>query len=295
MTTHLLENKSWQVGILPGQGASLAHARARYSGAWVDITRPTPDGGKPGSFLMLPWANRLRDGQFTFNGETHQLRTEKDDGSARHGDVRKRAWETVRQSDTVARYHFESATYANFNFPFALAVDLDYTLNDTDFIWRVTLTSRDPRSFPAGFGFHPYFMRYGTMPQLHVPADREWLLTDYYPDAPPQTISAPADFRTPRPVPVDTMLDNLLTGRDPETPIRLLYPDWNLIVEIHADPVFAQVLLFTSPDDTIAVEPQTNANNGFNLLGQGIDGHGVFVVEPGASVSGQVRLRITTV
>lgn len=291
---HQLENKVWQAGLLPEQGASVGHARARYSGAWVDITRPTPAGESPGSFLMLPWANRLRAGQFTFNGETYQLRTEADDGSARHGDVRKRAWTVVEQSATAARYRFESADHPDFNFPFALTAERAFILDDADFIWRVTLTSRDERPFPAGFGFHPYFMRYGggTMPLLHVPAEREWPLTDFYPDGPPTPVSERADFRKPRPVPVDATLDNLLTGRTGNDPVRFIYPDWNLTVEMHADPIFAHVLLFTAPDGTVAVEPQTNANDGFNLLQRGVDGHGVFVVEPGASVSGEIRLRV---
>jgi aldose 1-epimerase len=64
---HLLQNKDWQVGILPETGASIAFGRMRYSGAWVDVLRPTAEAdygnpSKTSSFLMLPWANRIRDG-----------------------------------------------------------------------------------------------------------------------------------------------------------------------------------------------------------------------------------------
>jgi len=38
------------------------------------------------------------------------------------------------------------------------------------------------------------------------------------------------------------------------------------------------------------VEPVTNANDGFNLMADGVPGHGVFVLEPGETRSGDIRL-----
>ena len=61
-----------------------------------------------------------------------------------------------------------------------------------------------------------------------------------------------------------------------------------------ADPLFQHIILFKAPDGSIAVEPQTNANDGFNLRENGIEGSGVFVVQPGETVSGTVRLTVQT-
>src|SRR5690349_14388400 len=160
MMLHLLQNKDWQVGILPETGASIAFGRMRYSGAWVDVLRPTAEAdysnpSKTSSFLMLPWANRIRDGLLRFDGQSWQLQTTKDDGTARHGDVRKRAWQVLDSDEKSIRLSLHSSDFADFNFPFRLSTELSFRLEESDFVWEVSLKNEDERPFPAGFGFHP--------------------------------------------------------------------------------------------------------------------------------------------
>ncbi|MEO1439595.1 MAG: hypothetical protein AAFV33_04275 [Chloroflexota bacterium] len=295
MQVHRLENKYWQAGILPEKGGSILFGRIRFSGIYVDVIRPTPgpDFASPGSFLMLPWANRIRDGVLRFDGETYQLQTTKDDGTARHGDVRKRPWQVDEKSETSITLSIRSTDFDDFNFPFALSAQATYALEDADFLWRVTLTNEDDRPFPAGFGFHPYFQHTGdNMPLVQIPCDHHFELTNSLADAAPVPVPERLDFRKPRAIPADVQYDDLLTGCDSTKPIRLLYRAWNVEVQMLADKIFKHVILFAAPDGTVAVEPQTNANDGFNLYANGIDGSGVFVVKPGASITGEVRLRI---
>lgn len=295
---HTLQNKHWQAGILPQAGASVAFGRVRYSGTWLDLLRPTDEANydnssKASSFIMLPWANRIRDGRFMFEGETYQLQTTKDDGTARHGDVRKRPWEVMHSSETDIRLRFRSTNFADINWPFAFSAVMHYRLEEAEFVWQLTLTNEDERAFPAGFGFHPYFVREGdVLPHLQVPCDKQFVLHNSMADSAPVPITPALDFRELRPVPGDLVLDDLLTQRDPEAPVRLVYPPWNVELHMHADEIFQHILLFTAPDGTLAVEPQTNANDGVNLLAQGIPGSGVFVLGAGESRTGTVRLRV---
>ncbi|MEO0563834.1 MAG: hypothetical protein AAF125_17145 [Chloroflexota bacterium] len=292
---HTLQNEHWQADILPDLGASIANARFRYSGNWIDIIRPMDVWGASGSFLMLPWANRIRSGKLVFDGETHQLKTRTDENTARHGDVRKRQWHVLEQHETVGRYRFDSAEADGFNWPFTLTSEQTFQLEDADFVWGVSLTNTDSRPFPAGFGFHPYFQRHApNMPMLHVPCNQQFVLRDNMPDAYPIPVQPQYDFREPRQVDAGVMMDHLFTGCDTNQPLRLIYEDWNLTLEIHRDPIFAYTLVFTAPDGTLAVEPQTNATDGFNLMRNGIEDNGVFVLQPGETVSGEVRLRLVT-
>lgn len=295
MNIHTLQNNVWQAGILPDYGGGMHFGRVRYNGIWVDVLRPptTEDKPNPSNFLMLPWANRIRDGVLRFDNESYQLQTAQDDGTARHGDVRKRAWQVVESSETKIHLRFESANHDDFNFPFALRADATYKLDENDFIWHVELTNNDTRPFPAGFGFHPYFVHSAdNMPLLQVPCDQQFILTDALADAAPIPILDDYDFRTPRSVTPDMSLDDLLTHRTTNDPVRLLYQAWNIVLEMHADAIFKHVLVFTAPDGSLAVEPQTNANDGFNLYADGVDGSGVFVLQPDETVSGTVRLRM---
>jgi aldose 1-epimerase len=50
------------------------------------------------------------------------------------------------------------------------------------------------------------------------------------------------------------------------------------------------VVYIPQGEEFIAVEAVTNANDGFNLMRDGVEGHGVFVVEPGATQSAEFSL-----
>jgi aldose 1-epimerase len=293
---HLLQNKDWQVGILPETGASIAFARMRYSGAWIDVLRPTAEAdysnpSKASSFLMLPWANRIRDGILRFEGQSWQLQTTKDDGTARHGDVRKRVWQVLEISDTGIRMSLSSWNFPDFNFPFRLSAELSFHLEASEFVWEVSLKNDDERSFPAGFGFHPYFMRHGET-WLQIPCAQHYLLKNAMPDAGPIAVSPELDFRVPRPITETIRFDDLLCACDKDVPIRLIYKDWQTAVEIQADSIYEHVILYSADDGTIAIEPQTNANDGFNLRENGIANGGIFVLQAGESVKAAIRLRL---
>lgn len=293
----ILQNKHWQVGILPQTGGSIAFARMRYSGAWVDVMRPTDESdygnaSNTANFLMLPWANRIRDGVLRYQGQSWQLDVQAD-GNARHGDVRKRAWQIIEQSETQIKLKIDSRDFEDFNFPFALSAILDYHLEEEDFVWDVTLTNEDQQDFPAGFGFHPYFQRMSsTMPMLEVPCDKYFILHDALPESAPVDILPELDFRTLRPVQDNFTFDHLLANRDTSKPTRLVYEAWGTEIQMLVDDVYKHVILYSAPDGSIAVEPQSNANDGFNLHENGIDNAGVFAIKAGESVSGAIRLRL---
>lgn len=294
---HVLQNKNWQVGILPQTGGSIAFGRIRYSGAWVDVMRPTNEAdydnpSNTSSFLMLPWANRIREGILRYEGQSWQLDVTAD-GNARHGDVRNRAWQILEQSSTHIKLKIDSRNFEDLNFPFAISAILEYRLEDADFIWEVTLTNQDEQTFPTGFGFHPYFQRISsTMPMLEVPCDKYFVLNDAMPTSAPVDIIPELDFRTLRPVQDDFTFDHLLANRDTSKPTRLVYREWGTELQMAVDEIYKHVILYSAPDGTLAVEPQSNANDGFNLRENDIDDAGIFTLDAGESINAEIRMRI---
>ncbi|MCA9892688.1 MAG: hypothetical protein KC615_06870 [Anaerolineae bacterium] len=295
---HVLQNAHWLAGILPQTGASIAFGRVRYSGNWINLMRSTDDtqygnSSNCSSFIMLPWANRIRDGVLHFGDAEYQLRTTKDDGTARHGDVRNRPWQIVSSDEKHIRMTFDSRDFDDVNFPFAFTAQAEYRLEDEAFIWDVSLTNVDDQPFPAGFGHHPYFVRTDTMPLVEIPTEKEFHLTQAMADDAPAGITDKGDFRELRGLVDGVQLDNLLTERDLSRPVRIVYPQWRSELHMQADAIFKHILIYTdTKTPSVAVEPQTNANDGFNLYEQGINGSGVFVLQPSETISGTVRLSI---
>lgn len=298
MALHTLENEHWQVGILPETGASTAFGRVRHGNEWVDIMRPTDpadygDSSACASYLLVPWSNRIRDGVFRFQEQEHRLRVNFADGTAIHGDVRDRPW-TIESAD-VARIQlsFDSRQFNDMNWPFAFSAKAVFELSGADFIMRLSLTNEDTRPMPGGFGHHPYFVRYGTGASvlLEIPCGQQFMLDNCLPDAAPQPISDEADFRELRPI-GDTFFDHLLTGRESDDPVRLVYPAWDIEVRMFSDPIFEHVIVYAPDKPYYAVEPVTNANDGFNLHEKGVLGTGVFILQPGETREGTVRMRV---
>ena len=296
---HRLQNAHWQVGVLPETGASIAFARVRYNGVWLDVMRPTAEAdydnsSKCSSFIMLPWANRIRDGVFTFDGETYQLETTKDDGTARHGDVRKRIWEVDEAHSQHLRVSFDSSAHHQLNFPFAFSASAEFTVDEGEFTLRMTVTNEDTRRFPIGFGHHPYFVRPGgdNAPLLHIPCHRYFELHNSIPDAASQPLTPDIDFRSLRRLDDTHKLDHLLTERMPDDPIKIVYPAWKFALEMRCDQLFKHIVAYTPDEPSVAIEPMTIMTDGFNLMNQGIEGHGTIILEPGESQSAAIHFRV---
>lgn len=289
-----LENATWQAGILPGTGASLAYARAKHNGDWVDVLRPTAEAdyanpSQCSSFVMLPWCNRIRDGVLRFNGKSYQLRTAPDDGTARHGDVRGRTFQVTERNATAVTLTIDSRTQPSMNWPFPFVAEISYRLDDDSFIWDIRLTNAGTESMPAGFGHHPYFVRPNTSPMLQIPSEAMFELIDAMAFNAPIPIAPRLDFRNLRTLPMDK-IDDILTHADSSLPVKIAYTG-GATLEFYADALFEHWVLYAPENKPyFAVEPMTNVSDGFNLYEKGIPGSGVFVLEPGETVGASVHL-----
>ena len=293
---HTLHNEFWQAGLLPDTGASIAFGRVRQNGVWSDVLRPTPENAynnssKASSFIMLPWCNRIGGALLRFEGQEYQLQQEKDDGTARHGDVRKRPWQVESADNTHILMSLDSARFADANFPWHYSATAEYHLDGKNFVWVLSLKNEDTRRMAGGFGHHPYFVRTEDVEVL-IPCDAQFNLQNFLAVAPPVPLEPRLDFRHFRTVQGDD-INNLLTDRHEGEAVRLRYPSWNVELSMSADPLFRHILIYTPPGDpSYAVEPMTNASDGFNLYERGITASGIFALEPGQSISGQVVLTL---
>lgn len=295
----LLENEHWQVGILPQTGASTAFGRIRVGEAWVDVMRPASEADYGNSslcasFLLVPYSNRIRDAKFRFRGVEYILEVNNNEGSASHGDVRRRPWQVENADPTQIGLRFDSTLFDDLNFPFRFSAAVEYRLDGRDFVIWLSLTNKDDRPMPAGFGHHPYFVKTiaGAGAHIEIPADSQFELTNFLATAPAVPVTPRLDFRQLRPL-GDAEVNDVLTSLHPGEPVRLVYPGPDIEVTMYFDAIFQHIILYApSGKPYYAVEPVTNTNDGFNLYEQNIPGSGVFVLGPGESQSGTVRLRL---
>ncbi len=297
MTLYRLESECWQVGILPETGASVAYGRVRCGETWRDVLRPTAESDYDtvslcSSFLMLPWANRIVAAHFRFRGHDYALKPTTAEGMAMHGVTRGLAWQVAKVSPTRIVMTFDSADYQDLNFPFQFSARAEFSVEGCDFNAAVTLTNADKQAFPAGFGHHPYFVRdAANAVQIEIPCDQRFELEKLVAVAPPTALTPETDFRQLRLLGT-RYYEELYTSRQSQMlAARVVYPD--TAISLLADPMFEQVMFFAPEGKPFfAVEPQSNANDGFNLYERGVAGSGVFVLEPGESKSGTISFQV---
>ncbi len=288
-----LENFHWKVVLVPGAGASVANCFIKHQNAWKPLMRRTLEDvvqkGNPSnysSFTMAPFSNRLKDARFNFEGQTYQLRANAD-GNTQHGDVRSRAWEVMATDKTMLEARINSKDFPEFNFPFPFVMVVLYILEDETFTTHLRLTNTGSSPMPAGFGIHPYFNRFiGEEVKLQFSAQDYYVTENLLPTGERKDVTGDLDFSSPRAV-AKQEINHVFRNFEN---LHLHYPDF--VLEFDCDPVFEHLVVYTPTDGSLAVEPVTNAADGFNLLANGLEGTGVKVLQVGEVLEGSIRLKL---
>ncbi len=235
-----------------------------------------PSGGR--GQVLLPWPNRIADGRYTFDGETHQLPlSEPAQRNAIHGLTRWRNWTPVEKAPE--RVTLGLLLHPQPGYPFLLALELAYVLSADGLEVRTTARNVGPRPLPFGAGQHPYFTV--GLPRiddarLHLPA-RTRLLTDgrSLPRGTAPVAGTDYDFAAERaigPLALDTCFTDLLPDPDGKVRVRLRHPSGAPTVTVALDAAYQFVQLFsgeTLADPAarrrgLAIEPMTCAPDAFN-------------------------------
>jgi aldose 1-epimerase len=240
--------------------------------------------------VLAPWPNRLQDGSYEFDGESHQLPlTEPEHGNAIHGLVRWVSWGTLEHEEH--RVVLQHALHPQPGYPFAVQLQLDYEVEEHGLTSRLTATNLGDGACPYGSGAHPY-LKTGTRSVddvvLRIPAGTA-LLSDErgIPTGTAPVGGGELDFRSARRI-GDTKLDNGYTDleRDGDGLARVELADsaGRDTVTLWVDGSYPFVMVFTGdhPDVErrgLAVEPMTCAPNAFR------NGRGLIRLEPGATVT----------
>ena len=237
---------------------------------------------------LIPWPNRIAEGRYAFAGRTHQLSlSEPGRETAIHGLVRWTSWRVeVHEPHRAVLTH---VLYPQPGYPFALDLQLDYSLGDDGLRVRTTATNVGAEPCPYGAGAHPYLTA-GTETidpvLLHAPGTVR-LLTDPrgIPVGREPVTDTEYDFTTPRRIgqtQLDTCYTGLVRGGDGMARVELRAPDGDTAA-LWLDESYPYLMLFSGdplPElnrRSLGVEPMTCAPNAFR------SGDGLRTLEPGES------------
>lgn len=239
--------------------------------------------------VLMPWPNRVRDGQYTFDGAAQQLPlSEPGRHNASHGLVRWAAWHLVRRSPDQLTVGHRLMPQPGWDWP--LQFELTYALSDEGLTVTPAATNIGDAPAPFGYGAHPY-LTLGrervdgwtlTIPAATVLTVDEQLI----PTGTASAAQAGVDFRTPRKI-GDTALDIAYTDLTSEVDAatwQVSVASGERRVTLWADAsAYRYVQVFTGDGlpagqqrvSGVAVEPMTCPPNALAT------GEALIVLEPG--------------
>ena len=303
-----LELETLKLVLNPAIGASIVSLEIKDQlGAWAPVLRTMPAHGTSafdaGSFVMLPWTNRIKDARFTFNAQTYALRSNFPDHSAIHGLACNLPWTIADRSPITARLVFDSRAFdpESINSPFAFGAIQRFEIGPQCVEIDLSVTNLDDRPIPVGCGHHPFFSR-----QLFSDADELIVRADVagrYPTSGCIPIGDPVDdpicarLRAGDRL-VELELDDVFAGFEGQAIF-----DWaasNVRMTMNCSENLNHVVIYTPKDQSdqpagyVCVEPTTMVNDGFNQHEQGHAGTGVVILEPNQTLRTRMTLAFSS-
>lgn len=217
-----------------------------------------------GCYVMAPFAGRVRNGRFHFNGEDHQLPRNLPP-HAIHGMVVDQPWKVEGTDDHRAVLSCDLGP----RWPFSGRVAHEIVLTDDALELRLEL-SADEEPFPAACGWHPWWrrrLRRGGPVEVDVDAESMWVRgADGVPTG--DLVSPPP------PGPYDDCMTDL------RRPAVLRWPG---AIELTVDTTCDDLVVFDQPTHAVCVEPQTGPPDALRLT--------PVLVEPGWPLVAEVAFR----
>ena len=301
----ILQSERLRLAVLPRVGGGISDFSMRDSdGRFQAILRPAALEQVRGhhelaAFPMMPWPNRVAGGRFRFDGSDYAMPPDWEDGSAIHGYVKNRQLNVAEHQTHLIRLRFSSIVYNEIVFPAPFECEVEYRLSNSSLAVVMTVRNTGARELmPAGVGFHPYFMRHlwemDDEVEVRVDFEGRYPLQAKIPTGP--AVRDDLVDQLARGAVVDGLdLDDCFVGSLDGAEIR--WPESGVVARLSCSEEIGHTVIFTGdPDDYdwFCLEPATMANDGFNLLESGQEGHGVKVLEAGQSLRAEFEITLTT-
>lgn len=246
--------------ICVNQGASLQELKLDGKTIIEDLS-PLTYNNTYASSILFPFANRIKDGKYTYDGKEFQFQiNETGNNNALHGLVFNKTFQIVKQEQTE---HFASITLLynedkeSVGFPYTYSIQLEYIIKKDSVDVNVLVKNTDTKAFPFTLGWHPYFSSSDLFNStLNFESNKQLVFDERCITTGIVDINNEPHFEIK-----DKKLDDCFILNSNQTQFNT--PDYKLLISASSKENFLQI--YTPPKaNTIAIEPTTGVSDSFN-------------------------------
>lgn len=228
------------------------------------------------SSILFPFANRIKDGKYTYGGKDYQFDcNETGLNNALHGLVFDKTF-AIEEADRDENGASLTLKYKehekNIGFPYLYTVFLKFVITDANLTLQIEIENNDVVNFPYTLGWHPYFVCQDlSKSTLEFSSSKTVIFSDRMitTDVVDSEVVMPFEIK-------NKQLDNCYALN--EGTVVFNTPSYKMTINSDADENYFQ--MYTPPRaNTIALEPVTGISDSFN------NQHGLKELQAGMSCS----------
>jgi aldose 1-epimerase len=237
------------------------------------------------SALLTPWVNRVRNGNYSFEGRNYQLPiNEPNLGNAIHGLLARKPFEIILEASKASlthHYHAEEKAY-----PFPFEIKLTYSFSaDNSFQLQFQAKNTGSGNMPFACGWHPYFnLTEGGLADWSIRFDS---MSKFLSDSQMIPLREEKDDASAGVDLGKEILDNVFRLKPKDKHITQLYNKQkkeSLYIEQSSIDFPFLVVFAPENENCVAIEPMSANTDAFNT------GDGLRVLAPGESFTSTVKI-----
>ncbi len=274
----------------PAVGGSIARFDYSDGHGIVPILRGCPSAPEhaleAGSFPLVPYVNRIRDGRFTFRGQTVCMAPNMaGDPSPLHGHGWLNPWRVLAESQNEATLEFEHPAC---EWPWMYRARQHFKLDESSLEIALSCRNLSGVAMPCGLGQHPYFPC-SSQTRIATTVTDVWTIDAHV--LPLERIAATGRYDLSDRAVCGLGLDHGFGGWAGKA--KLTDPDWPFAIEMSS--THARFFQLYSPEDggLFVAEPVTHANAALNAPEDQWAALGMEVLAPGEEMMLIMRLDLT--
>ncbi|WP_242202360.1 aldose 1-epimerase [Aestuariivivens insulae] len=275
-------NKKLYAKIYLDEGASLQELTLSGQAIIQDLS-PLTYANTYASSILFPFANRVKGGVYTFEGDTYQLEAnQREEHNALHGLVYNKTFSVVdgqvdvNSATLILEYN---ETNASVGFPYTYHIQLKYVFSQEGLSLGVIVKNTSSKAFPFTLGWHPYFCSDNLYEsEIQMDSSQKIVLGEG------NITKGVEKTNTESPLKIkDQQLDDCWILNSDEVVFKT--PKYHLQFNATGDNNYLQ--LYTPPKtNTIAIEPTTGVSDSLN------NKIGLQILQPNEAHNMEWRLKI---